>query len=330
MNLLFFDIECANCFQGNGKICSFGWTLCNDSFQVISQVDLLINPKSKFHLSDKSGLNGIQLSYPQERFLSQPDFEYFYPQIKKMLEDTDNVCWGHSVVNDINFINSECRRYNLPYINFKAYDSQMIHRLITQSPTDVGLSKICGMYNLQVTDLHRSDYDAYLTSRIVEKMCEQAQASISQLLSEYPNAFYETKDGVVTNHNVTISPSKKLLDFAKKLRPYDNLINDKINGKTFCFNYNFELKNMKKSMFLVKNLRLQGGMYSNKIAKSDYFLNSCPDCDRAKFISEASVSIEQITEVQMCDMLGVSLKEYNDSELMSFTRLKSLKLIHRN
>lgn len=48
MNYLFYDIECANSFGGTGKICSFGYVLTNENFEVITEDDVLINPNDKW------------------------------------------------------------------------------------------------------------------------------------------------------------------------------------------------------------------------------------------------------------------------------------------
>ena len=44
MNYLFFDIECANCDNGNGKICSFGYVLTDTDFNILEYTDLIIDP----------------------------------------------------------------------------------------------------------------------------------------------------------------------------------------------------------------------------------------------------------------------------------------------
>ena len=33
MKYLFFDIECANCFDGKGKICEFGYIQTDENFE---------------------------------------------------------------------------------------------------------------------------------------------------------------------------------------------------------------------------------------------------------------------------------------------------------
>ena len=39
MKYVFFDIECANCYQGKGKICSFGYVITNENFDVEEKYD---------------------------------------------------------------------------------------------------------------------------------------------------------------------------------------------------------------------------------------------------------------------------------------------------
>ena len=48
MKYLFFDIECANSFDGVGKICEFGYVLTDENLNVIKQGIHLINPDAEF------------------------------------------------------------------------------------------------------------------------------------------------------------------------------------------------------------------------------------------------------------------------------------------
>ena len=45
---LFFDIECANCFDGVGKMCSFGYVLVNEEFEILDEDDVVMNPEAEF------------------------------------------------------------------------------------------------------------------------------------------------------------------------------------------------------------------------------------------------------------------------------------------
>ena len=80
MKYLFFDIECANCFNGKGKICSFGYCVTDEDFNIIQSEDIVINPKDKFNLGTPQK-EIIKLAYSKEEFFAAPDFSYFYKKV---------------------------------------------------------------------------------------------------------------------------------------------------------------------------------------------------------------------------------------------------------
>ena len=45
---LFFDIECANCFGGVGKMCSFGYVVVNQDWTILDEDDVVMNPETEF------------------------------------------------------------------------------------------------------------------------------------------------------------------------------------------------------------------------------------------------------------------------------------------
>ena len=107
MKYLFFDIECAD--GGKATICSFGYVLCTLSFEVLEQRDILVNPESEFFCDDK-GKGDFTLAYPHEAFYAAPTFDKVYDEIKALLEAPDVYVVGHSVDNDIKFLNMACKR----------------------------------------------------------------------------------------------------------------------------------------------------------------------------------------------------------------------------
>lgn len=224
MKYLFFDIECANCFGGHGKICSFGYVLADENLNIIEQQDIVINPKAKFHLK-RGGSEEIQLSYSQEEFLNAPAFDFFYDTISQLLQNPNYICFGHSVKNDLNFIMSECKRYGLKCIDMKAYDTQILYKFLKKQTVDAGLEKICMQYSVDTSHLHRSDYDAYLTLNVFNKLCQEYCLSPTEMLNTCPNAYYTVVDGKLKNHYQTVNYSKQLIDFAKRVRPFEFLVN---------------------------------------------------------------------------------------------------------
>lgn len=83
---LFFDCECANCFDGIGKICSLGYVLADDELNVIESEDIVMNPETDFDWYLFSPKNKCRLAYSKDYFRSKPNFDFFYKRIKIIYE----------------------------------------------------------------------------------------------------------------------------------------------------------------------------------------------------------------------------------------------------
>ncbi|MDE6211712.1 MAG: hypothetical protein K2G42_07045 [Clostridia bacterium] len=327
MNYLFFDIECANCFGGHGKICSLGYVLADERLNILEQKDILVNPKSKFHTSRGDG-EGIELGYDKSEFLKSPDFKATYPTFKKLLEDPDVIIFGHSVNNDINFLISECNRYEMPYFTFNAFDTQILHRHFMPESNENGLGKICEAFGISTENLHRSDYDAYLTLQVAKKMCEIKGADIQELLHECPNAYYSVENGNVKNNYATVSYTKKLSGYARFVKPDPRLLkHSKLMDKHFCFSTEFEKDRFKQALFLVNTIRRKGGVYSQKISKLNYFLPFGENCLRTKNVMGiADGHIAIVTEEQLLDILEIDKNLYEEVKAWSMGKIRNYGL----
>ena len=146
MRYLFYDVECSNCFNGEGKMCSFGYVITDSDFNVVEKRDIVMNPASRFYLRRKDGKPEIELAYSEEYFKSQPKFDKFYEEIKEMLEYPDQIVMGHSILNDVKHLAYQCKRYKFPCINYRFGDSQLIYKKFINGGPQVGLAKICEEY----------------------------------------------------------------------------------------------------------------------------------------------------------------------------------------
>ena len=327
MKYLFFDIECANCFGGHGKICSLGYVLADENLEVLEQKDILVNPKSKFHTARKDG-EGIELGYDKSEFKKAPDFEALYPAFKELLENPQVTIFGHSVNNDINFLLSECNRYKLPYFTFNAYDTQILHRHFMPDSAENGLGKICEAFGISTENLHRSDYDAYITLQVAKKMCQLKNCDLQGLLNECPNAYYSVENGSVKNHYATVSYTKKLGRYAKFVKADPKLVKrGGLANKHFCFSTVFEKDRFKQALFLVNTIKRKGGVYSQKIAKLDYFLPYGDNCMREKNIrADEDRQIRFVTEDELLEILGIDCNLYEEVKTWSLGRIRSYGL----
>ena len=282
MNYLFFDIECANCFLGKGKICSFGYVLCDEHLKVLEQKDILINPKAKFHLGKPEENQGITLAYPKETFLKQPTFDKLYPKIKELLERKDQIVFGHALTNDLNFLQAEFERYKLPTFYIKAYDTQTIYRQLKNIKNDVGLERLCDEYKIEKEALHRSDYDAFITMQVLKHMCKEKECSVEDLIKDIPNSYLELKDGAIIKVFNPTSPAKTLLHYAKKIHMDKTIKDETLFDKVFAMDETLEETDMKRAKKIVNLIRRKGADYTIRVKKCNYFIEVEKDSKKAQ------------------------------------------------
>ncbi len=186
MNLLFFDIECASVYKNTAKICAFGYVLCDEHFNIIKKEDILINPKGKFHLTDGRGEHGLVLPYDYGEFKNYPLFPQVYKRIRELLEDKNNLVFGHATLNDVNYLNLETRRFKLPSFEFDFSDTQLMYMTsINDFSRQFGLEYITKDLDVEFTP-HRAADDAYATMRVMQALCKKHSctgAEIDNVLS---------------------------------------------------------------------------------------------------------------------------------------------------
>ena len=157
MNYLFFDIECSD----GRHMCSFGYVLCDSNFEILKKEDILINPEAPFRLARAGFDPKIQLGYPKEVFYAAPNFVARYNKIKKILEAKNQIVMGHSVLNDVNFLQLACERYSKPNFEYSFFDEQQVYKTLNEGKSvATALEKIAEVYGIEPENLHRSDEDS--------------------------------------------------------------------------------------------------------------------------------------------------------------------------
>ena len=281
MQYLFFDIECANCFNGHGKICSFGYVICDEEFKILEQKDILINPKSKFHLGKPGTDIGIKLAYDEQEFLKNGDFSQKYDEIKALFE-SGHTTFGHAVGNDLQFILSDCERYKKEKFYIKAYDTQIIFRQLRKEKTDAGLERLCEEYGIEKEALHRSDYDALITMQVLKNICKETNCTIDGLLAMFPDSFLEIKHGEIVKHFNITSPAKTVLNYSKKVYPDKTVIVKNLEQVSIAIDNVFEDTNMKRAKKIVRWIKRVGANYTIKTKKCNIYVMEDKDSKRSK------------------------------------------------
>ena len=180
---LFFDIECANCYGGVGKMCSFGYVLVNSDWEILDEDDVVMNPEEEFDWYLFTGKHGCKLAYSKDYFRSQYNFERYYPSIKKLIETGNRRIFGFSVKNDIGFLQSACERYGLSSINYAAFDVANIIDSANKVKEGKGLEEWCKIYNVPLENFtsHKSSDDAKMTMLLLKAFCKENNETLETI-----------------------------------------------------------------------------------------------------------------------------------------------------
>ncbi|MBQ4378223.1 MAG: hypothetical protein II821_03385 [Treponema sp.] len=185
MTYLFFDIECANCFDGIGKICSFGYVLCDENFSVIETDDLLMNPAAPFdwYLFKKD--SKCKLAYSREDYINNPKFPEHYNKIKALLETGNRIVLGFGCQNDVATISTECMRYDLDLIDFNCHDIHTILEKIYDFKGGLGAFVEKFGISTEGMEFHDSRADAFFTMKVTEHLFNEQKKPLREILTPY-------------------------------------------------------------------------------------------------------------------------------------------------
>lgn len=225
MNYLFFDIECANCFGGIGKMCSFGYVLTNEHFEILETDDIVMNPDCEFDWYLYKNKNDIKLAYSQDFFRSKPNFPNHYGRIRDLVLKTDTKVFAFGALNDIGFVVSACERYKLPILFYSAYDLEQIIR--SDDEIFGSLEKRCEILKIDNSDLkaHKSSDDAIMTMRLLKAFCENKNILVEEIVKTKQKNLFSTKiflkkrEEKLQKKNLNSNRAEKRRFFAKKNEP---------------------------------------------------------------------------------------------------------------
>lgn len=205
---LFFDIECASVNKTTAKICAFGYCLTDDSFHVVEQEDVLVNPHGGFHLTDRRGERGLVLPYDYDKFKSCPDFPQIADRLYRLLQDENTLVCGHATGNDVKYLNLETKRFSLPSFSFSFADTQYLYMCRKgDMRRQYKLETIASELGVEFTP-HCAVDDAYASMKIAEALCREENTSLRALIEKYRICLGKIADYVITP--VTSSAGKRV------------------------------------------------------------------------------------------------------------------------
>ena len=282
MKYLFFDIECANCWQNIGKICSFGYVITDENFNLLAKKDIIINPKAKF---DYRGLSiaGIKLAYSEEQYKNAPSFDECYGQIKSLITSKDHVVCGHSTSSDAKYILDECKRYNKEPFDYIYIDTIKLIKLIYQREKDLSLSVLYNEFYQESENLeaHKSDDDAFMTMKIAQFITLDKNLTFNQVISQNTLAKGEVFFGRIVDKDTTVfsysavsnktrNSNSRIFEQAKKEQKVDK--KGDLFPKKYCIEHTYENNNFAQMLLIISKLNRSGGRYVSNVALTDVYV----------------------------------------------------------
>lgn len=220
MKYLFFDIECSNCFERNGKICEFGYVITDEKFNVISKHDIPISPgsqknsKNRFDTSIYKRDPLFQWAYEYDYYFSCLEFPFHYDLIKRKFLDKETLLFGFSAENDIRYLSSEFKRYNLESFGFEVIDIQkLLKQTLYKEDKCYNLQdsfiKLCGKGELINLCPHLSRDDAYMAMRIFQKILSKTNLTIEKIKEDFANCCIDSDEYMISYCNKLKEKTKK-------------------------------------------------------------------------------------------------------------------------
>lgn len=311
MKFVVFDIECASVNKTTAKICAFGYVVCDEKFNIIKKEDILINPRGGFHLTDRKGNAGLVLPYAYEEFKKYPPFKQQYSYIKSLLEDKDAIVIGHSILNDVKYLNLETKRFHLPSFDFQFLDSQLMYMSYSGDFShQSGLEHIAVNLGVEFTP-HRAVDDAYATMRVVEAICAAEKCSFDELIKLYGltrgriknySIYSPSSSGVKTYHRKMSEEkrerSQKRIEFFNYISRKRLKRNGKLFGKIFSFSRAIE-DDVPLAKQLCDEIYLTGGRYSHSLRDVNFYI--CDSSDE----TQRTINAQNAKNIVVTDIEGL-------------------------
>ena len=265
-SFVFFDCECANTFDGVGKICSLGYVICDDDLNVIESEDVVMNPECDFDWYLLSGKGDCKLAYSKDYFRIKPNYEAYYKDIKKLFTTGNRYIAGFAVSNDVGFVNDANGRYELPYIQFRAFDLERY--LERKYEKKQKLVEWAEEFDVTVEKFmsHKSVDDAMMTMLCLKAECERTGQNVEQIFTSP-----EGKNCFVSNEQILEQAAERAYrrEVMEKIKRLYNKKSPMPRFKT-VLGCRFELDrkimhDVDDAFELVKRIYENGGMVTERI-----------------------------------------------------------------
>ena len=348
MKYLFFDIECAD--GGKATICSFGYVIADENFKILRREDIVINPQGRFYLTGRAGRPDVHLAYPEATFKRAPAFDKFYNKIKALVENEEYYVVGHSIGDDVTYLNKVCARYKLEPFCFSYFDTQRMYRELTGDKKSISLEKALAAFEIDERfRYHQSVEDARATMFLLKALLAKANASFEDYRTSTDRCTGKTANGQSEwDYTPPMTEGRRLRERGLRGEKGDNVMlrgrrnhtlflryldfgeaigekNNKLSGKKISISMNYETEHFKEMVIIAGMIKAAGGEYVLKASTVDVFATfdaidedgNSRRCSRGEHVKaeiDNGRNIEIIALNDLLKLLGTSLEELENAE----------------
>ena len=348
MKYLFFDIECAD--GGKATICSFGYVIADENFKILRREDIVINPQGRFYLTGRAGRPDVHLAYPEATFKRAPAFDKFYNKIKALVENEEYYVVGHSIGDDVTYLNKACARYKLEPFSFEYFDTQRMYRELTGDKKSISLEKALAAFEIDERfRYHQSVEDARATMFLLKALLAKANARFEDYRTSTDRCTGKTANGKSEwDYTPPMTEGRHLRERGLRGEKGDNVMlrgrrnhtlflryldfgeaigkkNSKLTGKKISISMNYETEHFKEMVIIAGMIKAAGGEYVLKASTVDIFATfdaidedgNPRRCSRGEYVKaevDNGRNIEIITLNDLLKLLGTSLEELENAE----------------
>ena len=231
MRILSYDIESTTGSHSDGSMCTFGYVISNENFDVLEQKDIVMKPLTRRFETR------VKLHYEKEYIKQQPRLPVHYEEIKQLFASADLVI-GFSVSNDVEFLNNACELYKLPRILYNFLDVQLLYKTVNNRPNMQGLEGIANELSIDYL-AHRSDEDARVTLLLLKHLCKEQGLTVNELLRKFHITLGVNEETEVTPCTNGVYTHKEInfliSEFIDKNRRHSRRYKGGLSFKTFAF-----------------------------------------------------------------------------------------------
>ena len=324
MRYLCFDIESCDGGRG-GSLCSFGYCIADENFNIIKQEDILVNPKKAFNKRLFGSV--IKLAYSEEQFRASPKFPEVYRQIADLFNDVTVV--GFSVLNDVNYLADSIRAYGLKQIHYEFYDVQLMYGIAKKENKSYSLSAAAEEYGIEFLE-HRSVDDAVATLKVLNGLLKQENKTFTEFIDKY--AVIPGRIGESGIHTCYTDIVYSKIDYdSEKLRRKlvsEHVLSQKYNRKytlplakkVFCFDDELEIGDINLSRDIISAIYALGGRYTSGAANANVFVYDTAGSPRYNYAKATVDEGHRMTFMQRAEfmrLLGqVERHDYDDAAIL--------------